>query len=43
VLPSYINIHFVGKLHNLEVDKRCKIVDEVAEVNGLITNEEVLC
>jgi hypothetical protein len=42
VLPSYINMHFVGKLHNLEIYKRHKIIDEVAEVNGLITNEEVL-
>lgn len=42
VLPSYINMHFVGKPHKLEVNKRCKIIDEVVEVNRLITNEEVL-
>lgn len=43
MLPSYINMHFIGKLHNLEVCKRYKIIDEVAKVNGLIINEEVLC
>lgn len=42
VLPSHINTHFAGKPDNLEVDERRKIADEVAEVNGLITNEEVL-
>jgi hypothetical protein len=42
VLPSHINMHFAGKPHKLEVDERRKIADEVAEVNGLITNEEVL-
>ncbi|KFZ17941.1 hypothetical protein V501_01471, partial [Pseudogymnoascus sp. VKM F-4519 (FW-2642)] len=38
----HITTHFAGKPHNLEVDERRKIADEVAEVNGLITNEEVL-
>jgi hypothetical protein len=42
VLPSHINMHFVGKPHNLEVYECRKIRDEVAKVNGLIINEEVL-
>lgn len=42
VLPSHITTHFAGKPHNLEVDERHKVADEVAEVNGLITNEEFL-
>jgi hypothetical protein len=32
----------VTKPHRLEVDERRRIAEEVAEVNGLITNEEVL-
>ena len=35
-------MHFVGKPLKLEVDERRRIADEVAEVNGLITNEEGL-
>jgi hypothetical protein len=42
VLPSHINTHFAGKPYNLDVSERRRIADEVAEVNRLITNEEVL-
>jgi hypothetical protein len=42
VLPSHINAHFAGKPYRLEVDERRRIAEEVAEVNRLITNEEVL-
>ena len=42
VLPSHINTHFAGEPHKLEVGERRKITEEVAEVNRLITNEEVL-
>jgi hypothetical protein len=43
VLPSHIMAHLAGKPHRLEVDERRRIADTVAEVDGLITNEEVLC
>ena len=42
VLPSHINTYFVGEPYKLEVSERRKITEEVAEVNRLITNEEVL-
>ena len=42
VLPSHINTHFAGKPHKLEVEERRKIIQEVATVDGLIINEEML-
>jgi hypothetical protein len=42
VLPSHIDAHFASKAHKLERSKRRRIADEVAEINGLIGNEETL-
>lgn len=39
-LPSYISTHFAGKPHNLEVGEPRKILEEVAEVNVMITNKK---
>jgi hypothetical protein len=42
--PCYpaINAHFAGEPHKLEVGEQRKIAEEVADVNRLITNKEVL-
>jgi len=42
MLPSYIDVYFTGTLYKLEVDKRRRIIEEVAKVNRLIITEEVL-
>jgi RecQ family ATP-dependent DNA helicase len=43
VLPSHIDAHFVAKpQHGLEKDERRRIAEEIAEVDGLIGNEETL-
>ncbi|KFY68109.1 hypothetical protein V496_01286 [Pseudogymnoascus sp. VKM F-4515 (FW-2607)] len=42
VLPSHIDTHFASKAHKLERNERRRIADEVAEINGLIGNEETL-
>lgn len=42
VLPSHINTHFASKAYKLGRSERRRIADEVAEVNGLIGNEETL-
>ncbi|KFY90055.1 hypothetical protein V500_05319, partial [Pseudogymnoascus sp. VKM F-4518 (FW-2643)] len=38
----HIDAHFASKAHKLERSKRRRIADEVAEINGLIGNEETL-
>src|ERR1700761_608777 len=42
VLPSNINTHFAADPHKLEVEERRKIIQEVATVDGLIVDEEML-
>jgi hypothetical protein len=42
ILPSKINTHFAGKLHQLDVAEQRRIVDEVSKVPDLITSEEGL-
>jgi hypothetical protein len=42
VLPSHIDAHFTQEDHKLEKDERRRIAEEVASVDGLISNEEVL-
>jgi hypothetical protein len=42
VLPSHIDVHFATKPHKLDKKERQRIVEEVAEINGLIGNEETL-
>ena len=42
VLPSHIDIHFTTKPHKLDKKERQRIAEEVAEINGLIGNEETL-
>lgn len=42
VLPSHIDAHFTGGPHKLDRTERRRIADEIAEVNGLIGNEEAL-
>ena len=43
VLPSHINAHFAAKpQHGLGKKERERIAEEVAEINGLIGNEETL-
>lgn len=42
VLPSYIDAHFTAKLHQCKKEERQRIAEEVAEINGLIGNEETL-
>ena len=43
VLPSQIDTHFAAKpQHGLEKDERQRIAEEIAEINGLIGNEETL-
>jgi hypothetical protein len=43
VLPSYIYAHFVAKpQHGLEKEERQRIIDAVAEIDGLISNNEAL-
>jgi hypothetical protein len=43
VLPSYIQAHFAPEpQHGLEKRERQRIVDAVAEVDGLIRNNEIL-
>jgi superfamily II DNA helicase RecQ len=42
VLPNHIDTHFTGKPHNLGIKERRRIANEVAEIDGLIGNEEAL-
>jgi Orsellinic acid/F9775 biosynthesis cluster protein D len=42
VLPSHIDTHFATKPHKLDKQERQRILEEVAEINGLINNEETL-
>jgi hypothetical protein len=42
VLPSHVNTHFAAKPHKLEVKERRKIIQEVATVDGLMVDEEIL-
>ena len=42
VLPSHINTHFAGREHKLEIEERRKIIQDVATVDGLILDEEML-
>jgi hypothetical protein len=43
VLPSHIDIHFVAKpQHRLEKKEQQRITDVVAEIDGLIDDEETL-
>ena len=42
VLPSHIDAHFAAKPHKLDKDERQRIIEEVAEINELIGNEETL-
>jgi hypothetical protein len=43
VLPSHIDAHFAAKpRHGLGKKERQRIADEIAEINGLIGNEESL-
>jgi len=42
VLPSHIDTHFATKPHKLDKKERQRIIEEVAEINELIENEETL-
>ena len=43
VLPSHIDAHFTAKpQHGLGKKERQRIADEIAEIDGLIGNEETL-
>jgi Orsellinic acid/F9775 biosynthesis cluster protein D len=43
VLPSYIDAHFTAKpQHGFGKKERQRIADEIAEIDGLIGNEETL-
>lgn len=42
ILPSYINIHFTSKPHNLEPPEYRSIANKVVEVDRLIGNKEAL-
>jgi Orsellinic acid/F9775 biosynthesis cluster protein D len=43
VLPSYIHAHFIDKRqHGLKKEERERIIDVVAEIDGLISNHETL-
>jgi uncharacterized protein (DUF2225 family) len=42
VLPSHIEAHFTAKSHKCSKKERQRIVEEVAEIDRLIGNEETL-
>ena len=42
VLPSQIDAHFASKPHKADKKERQRIAEAVAEINGLIENEEAL-
>jgi len=43
VLPSYIDVHFQAKpQHELEKEEQQRIVKVIAEIDGLIGNEDEL-
>ena len=42
VLPNYIHTHLAAEAHDLGKRERQRIVEEVAEIDGLIGNEAAL-
>ena len=43
ILPNHIDVHFAAKgQHGLEKRERQRIADEIADIDGLIGNEETL-